>query len=512
MRAGWRSLDTMTDQGAPDGLVLLRIGDPYGDAVDLQKSVNRPKIRGKMMTKMKPNRSLPLRIGRGEPVRAAAHLSRVCLLLLLLCGSSTSLLAQGFFARDVVLEGVHVPRPDGTVAEGVNIVLRQGRIQAIGSDAEGNMMSRKPKVSGLYATAGLTDLSSTLTLTPTSKGSAIQRAWDGFDRFDSKQILKVLASGITRVHLVPTGSGGIVGRVTSVSLQERDNGGFGKPSDDDVALHIDLSVGGPIQRIRTYESLRKEFISARDLRDQSDDYSDDLEEYLEALKEAAEKKEKEGEEGEEGEGEKADESEKDGDAEEEKGPEKPGRPGRNPAGDLVLKALDHDLPVLITARRSEDLQNAIDLIEEFQLKAIIHGADEAHLLLEELQGLEDVELLLDGGSGQFQRGATPRHDPSLMSRLDEAEIPWSLGSGGMSTSLWRVLQQRAGADPDTNPLQLGIRQGRQGRAGGWLRRGSNEIVLWSGNPAVDPTARPERVIINGKVLWQRPAGTREGSF
>ena len=461
------------------------------------------------MTKMKLNCSLPLRVGRGSPVRAGCHLSRVCLLLMLLCGSSTSLLAQGFFARDVVLEGVHVPRPDGTVAEGINIVLRQGRIQAIGSDAEGNMMARKPKVGGLYATAGLTDLSSSLTLTPTSKGGAIHRAWDGFDRFDSKQILQVLASGITRVHLVPKGSAGIVGRVTSVSLQARDNGGFGKPSDDDVALHIDLSVGGSIQRIRTYESLRKEFISARDLRDQSDDYSEDLEEYLEALKEAAEKKEKEGEEGDD---KKADESEKDGDAEEEKGPEKPGRPGRNPAGELVLKALDHDLPVLITARRSEDIQNAIDLIEEFQLKAIIHGADEAHLLLEELQELEDVELLLDGGSGQFQRGATPRHDPSLLSRLDEAEIPWSLGSGGESTSLWRVFQQRAGADPDTNPLQLGIRQGSQGRAGGWLRRGSNEVVLWSGNPAVDPAARPERVIINGKVLWQRPAGTREGSF
>jgi predicted amidohydrolase len=65
------------------------------------------------------------------------------------------------FERALVLEGVHLPAPDGTIQENANIILRGGRIVELGPDSDAPMMSKKLKVKGLFATAGLTDLSST---------------------------------------------------------------------------------------------------------------------------------------------------------------------------------------------------------------------------------------------------------------------------------------------------------------------------------------------------------------
>lgn len=325
--------------------------------------------------------------------------------------------------------------------------------------------------------------------------------------------MQVLSNGVTRVHLVPMGAGGIVGRASSVSLGVREGGGHGNLDAEDVALCIDLDTGTPLQKIRTFEKVRQAFLAAERRRDASDEYSTDLEEYIEELSEAAKKKaESEGKE-EKGDDKKSDdEKDKDKDKEEEKGPEKPGRPERNPASDILLQALDHELPVMITARRSQDLQNALDLIEEFGFIATIQGADEAHLMLEALQEMEHLSILLDVPRTPLQRGSAPRQDAALISRLEDSGIEWSVASGGESTSLWRSIQMIAGQADGTSPLQLALAQGARGRGAGWLRRGSSEVVLWDKNPVLDPLARPQRVIIDGTVVWQRPAGTREGSF
>ncbi len=435
-------------------------------------------------------------------------------LVFLIGGWSQDTLQAQIFERAVVLEGVHLPAPDGTVEENANIILRGGRITEMGSDADAPMMSRKLKVEGLFATAGMTDLFSTLTLDSVSSASAVHSAWDGFDRYDSEQIMQVLSMGVTRVHLVPMGAGGIVGRACSVSLGAREGGGHGILDAEDVALCIDLDTGTPLQKIRTFEKVRAAFRAAERRREAADDYTSDLEEFIEELAEAAKKKaESEGKE-EKGDDKKADEKDdKDKkDEEEEKGPEKPGRPERNPASDILLQALDHELPVMITARRSQDLQNALDLIEEFSFVATIQGADEAHLMLEALQEVDQLSILLDVPRAPLQRGSAPRRDSALISRLDDSGIEWSLASGGESTSLWRSIQIVAGQADGTSPLQLALAQGSRGRGAGWLRRGGSEVVLWDKNPVLDPLARPQRVIIDGTVVWQRPAGTREGSF
>ncbi len=466
-----------------------------------------------------PHEVLRVKVATGRlaglsPSMRSLTLAAISALVLLIGGWGRDTLQAQIFERALVLEGVHLPAPDGTVMKNANIILRGGRITEMGPDADAPLMSRKLKVEGLFATAGMTDLYSTLTLDAVSSASAVHSAWDGFDRYDSERIMQVLSNGVTRIHLVPVGAGGIVGRACSVSLGASEGGGHGILDGEDVALCIDLDTGSPLQKIRTFEKVREAFRAAERRRDAADDYSSDLEKYIEELAEAAKKKaDSEGKE-EKGDDKKADDKDAkdDKEKEEEKGPEKPGRPQRNPASDILLQALDHELPVMITARRSQDLQNALDLIEEFGFVATIQGADEAHLMLEALQEIDQLSILLDVPRVPLQRGSVPRRDSALISRLEDSGIEWSVASGGESTSLWRSIQMIAGQADGASPLRLALAQGSRGRGAGWLRKGGSELVLWDKNPAKDPLARPQRVIIDGTVVWQRPAGTREGSF
>lgn len=408
------------------------------------------------------------------------------------------------FDRATVLEEVLLPRPDGSVSEPITIVIRRGRVTDLGPNAEAPMLSKKLEVKGLFATSGLTDPSSGLTLAAVTSGNAVHSAWDGFDRYDSDSIRAAIASGVTRVQLQPSGPAGIVGRVSAISLSPLDSGGHGVLEKEHVALCIDLNQGTPLARIRTFEKVRDAFLAAQRRREGKDDYSTDLEEYLEALTKAAKEKETAKEEPKKDSEEKKDDDKDDG-------PSKPGRPDRDPAGDVLIEVLDHQLPVRILARRSEDILNALDLAEEFQFQFQLQGADEAHLVLDALKESKGLSVLLDLPQRSMNRGAAPRTSSRLVSLLDEAEIPWVVGSGGTSTGFWRTVRAISGHAGDTSPLSLGNATANRGGAA-WLRRGASHVVLWQGNPATDGAARPDRVIIDGTVVWQRPAGTQEGSF
>ena len=65
---------------------------------------------------------------------------------------------------------------------------------------------------------------------------------------------------------------------------------------------------------------------------------------------------------------------------------------KHPARDLGLEALTavlaREKPLLITAHRSEDIANALRLAEEFKFKLILDGAAEAYLLIDLLKAAE----------------------------------------------------------------------------------------------------------------------------
>ena len=248
------------------------------------------------------------------PIRlpTISSMATICLSFALTLMVSDPLQAQ-LFDRATVLEGVYLPLADGGVSEPVTIVIRRGRVTEIGADADIPLLSRKIDVKGLFATAGLMDPSSNLTLRSASSGNPVHSAWDGFDRYDSDSIRAAIASGVTRIQLQPSGPGGIVGRVSSISLSPREDGGYGVLEKEDVALCIDLDQGGSLERIRTFDKVRAAFLSAQNRLEAQDEYSTDLEEYIEALAKAAEKKAKEADEKDKKKDEKKDEKTEDND-------------------------------------------------------------------------------------------------------------------------------------------------------------------------------------------------------
>ena len=182
-----------------------------------------------------------------------------------------------------------------------------------------------------------------------------------------------------------------------------------------------------------------------------------------------------------------------------------------------MKVVAHQLPVLITARKSADLINACELIQKFELDAIIHGADEAALVMDHLKELENVSFILDNpayalsASGPGVIDGQPRRSADLISVMEENDLDWVIGSGGSGAGLWRMTRKMAGSEAALSSAQTTNLRGEKTRRD-WVSPGMRHLVLWSGNPASDAAARPEKILINGLVVWQRPAGTREGRF
>jgi imidazolonepropionase-like amidohydrolase len=103
------------------------------------------------------------------------------------------------------------------------------------------------------------------------------------------------------------------------------------------------------------------------------------------------------------------------------------QPDRDLAMEVLLRVQDGELPLLITAHRAQDIANALRLAEEFDLRIILDGAAEAHLLIDEIKSAGVpviVHPLMARSWGEMRNASfeTP-------ARLHDAGIPIALQSG-----------------------------------------------------------------------------------
>ncbi len=426
-----------------------------------------------------------------------------------------------------MIENVRVRLSDHTVIESARIVLKGGRITAIGAEVDKPLLSRTIDGGGGTVTPGLVDVGSAIALDRRTATGPIARAWDGFDRYDVSAVLEALAGGVTTVCLVPSGHSGILGTASIVRLSPRADGGHGELVRDEIALCLDLGSGDtPLRRLNTLNTVRKQFTDAVERREALDIYEEDLEEYTTALKSASgedsEKEKSEKKEGESGERKKLGSAADppgagtDSKVEEKKeeGPKKPASPPRRPDLDLILRVIDRELPLRVTAHRSADIRNAIELAREFDLDLVLVGASEAHLVLDEIAAAKATVIVgpLHSGEGApagegVEGGPLRRSVTDLPARLTGAKIPWHLASGSPQRELWwRATRAVSGTSRDAVGLVtrgalsfLGIsgRVGTGGRA---------DLVIWSADPASDPDARVMRVFIGGRSVYTVEAG------
>ena len=122
------------------------------------------------------------------------------------------------------------------------------------------------------------------------------------------------------------------------------------------------------------------------------------------------------------------------------------RPAADKSLEALIPALNREIPVVFTANRTNEIVRALDLAKEYNLKAIIAGGQEAGGLIDRLKS-QDAAVLLSMNFPKRTATASPDADPETMEMLRfRAEVPKLAGKlaaanvkfafqGGGSTSV-----------------------------------------------------------------------------
>ncbi|MCH7993126.1 MAG: amidohydrolase family protein [Planctomycetes bacterium] len=192
--------------------------------------------------------------------------------------------------------------------------------------------------------------------------------------------------------------------------------------------------------------------------------------------------------------------------------EKPTEPSPDRKSDVLLRAIDHEMPVRITAHRSADILNALALADEFNLDIIIEGATEARFVADQLaEARVPVVLGPTLRTGSYVDNEFRRHARNTGDALSEAGVQWTVTSGGQSPAAARFVgitaQLAAAHNRKTSDwLRLVTTDaakilGLSNRSGRLVRGGQADFVVWSGDPS-DPSSKVEQVYVAGQLAYE----------
>jgi len=296
-------------------------------------------------------------------------------LLCVLCARGE---AQFFgLGRSEVIKDARILCGDGRVIEKGSISLKGDRIEDLGPEVQGGLLSKSYDASGKTVTPGFIDVWSRLGVVVSASRSTPQgRAQDAWDGYAADVFADALRNGVTTVYVGPRGPAGILGLGAVVTLADQGMGRVGAVLKEDAALHVQMGSGqSPVARIATFNALRRQFREAREYRKAVEDYKEELEEYEKKIKERAdkqakeeaEKKAKEGDKPEGGkkEGEKKESQKKENGPAPEKGPSpKPKEDPPKPKGPADDGHESRDVPDVSAAQRSEAERRLLELFAE----------------------------------------------------------------------------------------------------------------------------------------------------
>ena len=411
-------------------------------------------------------------------------------------------------SRPVALTGANVRTTDGGVLENVTILIVEGKIARIGPGIEVLRFSQEIDVAGKFVTPGLIDGASLLGMNPGGgwSVSATRRAVDAFDPFATSELREAARNGVTAVRLIPGQGSGIRGMSALVRLEGGDGGARGSVLVDELDLSINLnSDGRPTQRLDVFDGVRRAFRDALAYRESQEAYEVQLEEYLEKIAERKKKAEADAEK-------KDGKEESNGDKKKEE-INKPREPGTNREFEVLLRAIDRELPVRIEAHRSADILNALELAEEFGLDLTIEGGAEAHLVAEQIASANAAVILAPLTSGGGETGARARYGAEAFRILQDAGVSVALSAGLDDGSGSRFVLDNARIAQSVDPAADAVRLATAGIAEllgvydevGSLRSGRyGDVVVWSADP-MEPDATVERVYVGGSLIFMDPS-------
>ncbi len=338
-------------------------------------------------------------------------LSHICALILLsACGFAD---AQPTTQPTAVIgETVYTMSGNAEPIKNGVVLMRDGKIERVGANLD--IPQGYNVLRGKVVTPGLIDAHTIVGLQgyqneprendQLEKSSAVQPELRAIDAFNGREKLVewVRSFGITTIHTGPAPEALVPGQTMIIKTRGPTvDDGLLKPT---AMLCITLGEGGlsddkgksPGTRSKEIAVLRNEFVKAQDYQRRR---------ARAATRPATDQHE--------------DNDEKDG-----------ARGGRKSSRDLKLdvfvRALNRELPVLITAHRSQDILLALKLAEEFELKLVLDGASEAYTLIPQIKAA-NVPVILHPTMFR-SHGEAENLSMETASKLRAAGIPVALQS------------------------------------------------------------------------------------
>lgn len=332
---------------------------------------------------------------------------KVVLFILLAVFVSASASAQ------VAVRGKKVYTMAGPVVEDGIVIIRNGKISALGKAADIAVPDGFKVLEAAVVTPGLIDAHSVVGLAgyfnhdhdqdQLERSSPIQPELRAIDSYNTREPLIewVRGYGVTTLHTGHAPGELVSGQTMIVKTRGNTVADAVLVPTAGIAMTLGPSStrgGGksPGTRGKQMAMLRAKLLEAKA-------YMEDLEKAAEASKEKAEA----GAEG--------------------KGGKKSGKPPVNLALDVLSAALRKEVPLVITAHRAQDIATALRLSREFDLRIILDGCAEAYLLTEEIKKA-DVPVIIHPSMARFN-GVMENASFETASRLKKAGIRVAIQSG-----------------------------------------------------------------------------------
>jgi imidazolonepropionase-like amidohydrolase len=205
------------------------------------------------------------------------------------------------------------------------------------------------------------------------------------------------------------------------------------------------------------------------------------------------------------------------------------RPEQDKSLAALLPVLDRRMPVVMQADREREIERALDLAQEFNLKMIINGGEEADRVAARLKAM-DVPVLLSLNFPRRAAAASPEADPEPLrvlrerveapkcaGRLAAAGVRFAFQSGGM-TSMSDFLANASksvdnGLSRDEAVRAMTLRPAEiLGVANqlGTIEVGKIANLTITRGDILEKNARVTRLFIDGRPVEITPASTSTG--
>jgi imidazolonepropionase-like amidohydrolase len=189
----------------------------------------------------------------------------------------------------------------------------------------------------------------------------------------------------------------------------------------------------------------------------------------------------------------------------------------DPTLEVLVRVLDGELPWCQHTHRADDIATALRLADEFGYRVIINHGTEAHLLADEIarRGVPVISGPLFTTRSKVEVRQRTLENPGILDRAgvtvaittDHPVIPINFLVHQVTLSVKEGLDRAAGLRTiTTNPASI---MGLDDRVGA-LRPGlDGDVVIWSGDP-LDAMSRALTVFVEGREVYAYDEAARRG--